>query len=112
MLQQRKDTEGAARAFAEADRLNKKKADAQAAAFALSMGRDKLARGDLPGALERLREAVRLAPADAQARYQLALALQRSGARAEAQPHLDEARRLAPWLAAEAVTKPTDGGHR
>jgi tetratricopeptide (TPR) repeat protein len=98
-LQQKKDAAAAAAAFAEADRLNRKKADAQASAFALSAGREKLARGDVDGALERLREAVRLAPDDAQAHYQLALALTRKGTATEAQSHLDVARRLAPWLA-------------
>ena len=48
---------------------------AQAASFALSAGKQKLANGDLDGALERLREAVRLAPDEPQAHYQLGLAL-------------------------------------
>ncbi len=52
----------------------------------------------LPGAIERFREAVRLSPDNAQARYQLALALQRTGARAEAQAQFAEAQRLAPYL--------------
>jgi tetratricopeptide (TPR) repeat protein len=100
-LQQKKDPAAAA-AFAEAERLNRKKADAQAAAFALGVGRQKLAAGDLEGALERLREAVRLAPDAPQAHHQLALALQRKGATEEARAHLATARRLAPWLAASA----------
>jgi Flp pilus assembly protein TadD len=100
VLQQKKDAAGAAAAFAAAEQLNRKKADAQAAEFARSAGLAKLAGGDLAGALERLREAVRLAPEDAQAHAQLARALQKAGARAEAEKHLTEARRLAPWLAA------------
>jgi Flp pilus assembly protein TadD len=98
ILQQRGDRSGAAAAFAEAERLNKKKADAQAAAFAASAGRSKLEKGDVAGAVASLREAARLAPEDAQARYQLALALRRSGARAEARREMAEARRLAPYL--------------
>jgi len=98
ILQQRGDREGAAGAFAEADRLNKKKADAQAAVFATSAGRGKLARGDVAGAVASFREAVRLAPADAQARYHLALALRKNGARTEARREMAEARRLAPYL--------------
>jgi len=43
---------------------------------------------------------VRLAPEQAQAQYQLGLALQKAGAVAEARKHLAEARRLAPYLAA------------
>jgi Flp pilus assembly protein TadD len=98
ILQQRGDREGAAAAFAEAERRNKKKADAQAAVFAASAGRSKLAKGDVAGAVASCREAVRLAPEDAQAHYQLALALRKSGARQEARRELAEARRLAPYL--------------
>jgi Flp pilus assembly protein TadD len=98
LLQQRGDREGAAAAFAEAERLNKRKADAQAAAFAASAGRSKLAKGDVAGAVASFRDAVRLAPDDAQARYQLALALRKTGARTEARREMAEARRLAPYL--------------
>jgi len=41
---------------------------------------------------------VRLAPEDARARYQLALALRKSGSVAEARREMAEARRLAPYL--------------
>jgi Flp pilus assembly protein TadD len=98
ILQQRGDREGAAAAFAEAERLNKKKADTQAAAFAASAGRTKIGQGDVVGAIASFREAARLAPEDAQAHYQLALALRKSGARAEARREMAEARRLAPYL--------------
>jgi len=98
ILQQRGDRAGAAAAFTEAERLNKKKSDAQAAAFAVSAGRSKLAKGDVAGAIASLREAARLAPEDAQARYQLALALRKTGARTEARREMAEARRLAPYL--------------
>jgi Flp pilus assembly protein TadD len=98
ILQQRGDRDGAAAAFAAAERLNKKKADAQAAAFAASAGRSKLGQGDVAGAVASFREAARLAPEDAQAHYQLALALRRSGARTEARREMAEARRLAPYL--------------
>jgi tetratricopeptide (TPR) repeat protein len=105
-LQQKQDAAGAAAAFAEAQRLNQKKANAQAAQFALAAARERLARGDLDGALARLREAVRLAPGDAQAHRQLALALAKKGAAAEAASHLAQARRLAPWLGAEPAPQP------
>ena len=98
ILQQRGDREGAAAAFAEAERLNQKKADVQAAAFAASAGRSKLASGDVPGAIASFRVAVRLAPEDAQAHYQLGLALRRTGALGEARRELAAARRLAPYL--------------
>ncbi|HYU43287.1 MAG TPA: tetratricopeptide repeat protein, partial [Vicinamibacteria bacterium] len=100
MLRQRGDAAGAAAAFAEADRLRKLKGDDQAATFAVSAGLEKLAAKDLAGAIASFREAVRLAPEQAQAQYQLGLALQKAGALAEARSHLAAARRLAPYLAA------------
>ena len=54
VLQRQKDADGSARAFAEADRLRKKKADAQAATFAMSTGAQKLAAGDVDGAIAQL----------------------------------------------------------
>ena len=64
----------------------------------MSAGRERLARSDLRGAIARFREAVRLAPEDAQAHYQLALALRRTGAAREARAEYETARRLAPYL--------------
>ena len=75
-------------AFAEADRLRKLKGDDQVATFAVSAGLKKLAAKDLPGAIASFREAVRLAPEQAQAQYQLGLALQKAGATVEARRHL------------------------
>jgi Tfp pilus assembly protein PilF len=92
------DNPGAAAAIAEAERLNRRKVDAQAAAFAVDLGKRRLASNDLPGSIKSLREAVRLAPSMADAHYQLALALRRQGSREEAQAHFATARRLAPWL--------------
>ncbi|HEV7499000.1 MAG TPA: tetratricopeptide repeat protein, partial [Vicinamibacteria bacterium] len=101
ILRQKGDAAGAEAAFAEAERLHKRTADDQAASFAVSAGAKKLAAGDLAGAIVSFREAVRLAPEQAQAHYQLGLALRRSrtaGAAAESRQHLAEARRLAPYL--------------
>ncbi len=98
MLQQSGDAGGAATAFAEAERLNRKKADAQASTFAVGVGLGKLKAGDIAGAIERFREAIRLAPENPQAHYQLALALQRTGDRVQARAHFAEAHRLAPYL--------------
>jgi Flp pilus assembly protein TadD len=64
----------------------------------VSVGVQKLKAGVYPGAIERFREAVRLAAENPQAHYQLALALRHTGARAEARVHFAEARRLAPHL--------------
>jgi tetratricopeptide (TPR) repeat protein len=96
-LQQRRDPAAAA-SLAEAERLNRKKADAQAAAFAVSAGRGKMGKGDVAGAITSFREAVRLAPENAEAHFQLGLALRKQGARGEARRHFEEARRLAPYL--------------
>ena len=56
----------------------------------------------MAGAIEKFREAIRLAPENARAHYQLGLALERTGARAEAQAHFAEAERLAPYLTTAA----------
>jgi Flp pilus assembly protein TadD len=98
MLQRRGDDAGAAQAFAEAERLNKRKADAQAATFAVSVGLGRLKAQDLAGAIERFRDAVRLAPDYPEAHYHLGIALQKAGSSREAKAHLAEARRLNPRL--------------
>ena len=51
MLQQKGDGPGANAARQEADRLARRKADAQASAFALSVGRQKLKSGDRAAAI-------------------------------------------------------------
>ena len=68
-----------------------RKADDQAATFAVSAGMKKLAAKDLTGAIASFREAVRLAPDHAQAQYQLGLALRKAGLLAEARRHLARA---------------------
>jgi tetratricopeptide (TPR) repeat protein len=55
MLAQAGDSEGAAAALAEAERLNRKKADAQASSFAVAVGLERLKAGDLAGAIDRAR---------------------------------------------------------
>ena len=77
---------------------NQKTAAAQASTFAVSVGKQKVKAGDYAGAIEKFREAVRLASENPQAHYQLALALRHTGNVAEARTHLAEARRLAPYL--------------
>jgi Flp pilus assembly protein TadD len=98
MLGQAGQQAEAAAAMQEAERLNRRKADEQASTFAVAVGIQKLEAKDIAGAIERFREAIRLFPENARARYQLALALQRTGARSEAQAQFAEARRLAPYL--------------
>ena len=101
---------GASAALAEAERLNAQKADEQAAAFALSRGADKLRQGDVRAAIVELKDAVRLAPHLARAHYQLALALRRQGAQADARAHFAEARRLAPWIEIPGVARRAGAG--
>jgi Flp pilus assembly protein TadD len=98
VLDARNDKTGAAAAFAEADRLNKRKAESQASVFAVNAGRELMKRGQLQPAIAKFRDAVRLAPDNPQAHYQLALALRSAGATADARAEFAEAIRLAPYL--------------
>ena len=93
-LQQQGDAPAARIAQAEADRLNRRKADAQASTFAVSVGQEMLKRGDRAGAIAQFREAVRLDGDNAAAHQALAQALQQAGAVQEAKRHFDEARKL------------------
>ena len=93
-----RDPAGASAALAEAERLNKLKADAQASIFAVNAGLERMKRDDVAAAIARFREAVQLAPDNAQAHYQLALALRRSGALEESRREFQAARRLLPYL--------------
>jgi Flp pilus assembly protein TadD len=92
------DPAGAASALAEAERLNKLKADTQASIFAVNAGVERLKHDDVAAALARFREAVRLAPDNAQAHYQLAIALRRTGALEQSRREFQMARRLSPFL--------------
>jgi cytochrome c-type biogenesis protein CcmH/NrfG len=94
ILQRRQDKPGSEKAFAEAARLRQKKADQQAATFAVSTGMKRLAEGDVAGAVAQLKEAVRLDAQNPQAQYQLGRALQQSGETGQAKMAFDEARRL------------------
>ncbi len=66
--------------------------------FAVHAGLEMMKRGAIARAIEKFREGVRLAPDNAQAHYQLAMALRRTGARAEAAAEFETARRLTPSL--------------
>ena len=115
-LQQKGDGAGARAAYEEAERLNRRKADAQASTFAVSVGVEKLKTGNRKAAIEQFREAVKLAADNPQAHYQLALAL-RLTAPGEARQHFEDARRLAPYLrspgtpAAECTAAHAAGRH-
>jgi protein O-GlcNAc transferase len=98
VLQQKGDGPGANAAHREADRLARRKADGQASTFAVSVGRQKLKSGDRAAAIAHFREAIKLAPDNAEAHHALALALQQTGAVAEARQHFEQAHKLAPYL--------------
>jgi Flp pilus assembly protein TadD len=97
-----RDPSGAAAALAEAERLTRLKADGQASVFAVNAGVERLKRADVAAAIARFREAVRLAPDNAEAHYQLAMALRRTGALEESRRELQTARRLSPLLKTRA----------
>jgi Flp pilus assembly protein TadD len=101
-LQQKGDVDGARAAREEADRLNKRKADAQASAFALSAGQKMIKTGDRAGGIAKFREAIRLASDNAEAHFALATALEQAGASAEARQHYAEARKLTKRLPEKA----------
>src|SRR6185295_6529409 len=61
-LRQEGQDQAAAAALAEADRLDRKTADAQASSFAVSVGVEKMSAGDYAAAIARFREAIQLAP--------------------------------------------------
>jgi tetratricopeptide (TPR) repeat protein len=84
--------------IAEAERLTRKAADAQASTFAVSVGERLAKSGDYAGAITRFREALALADDNPQAHYQLALALRKTGATEEARRHFEAANKLAPYL--------------
>jgi Flp pilus assembly protein TadD len=98
LLRRRGEAEAARAELHEAERLRKRKADQQAAAFAIDLGQRQLAGNDLAGAIQSFRDAVRLAPDDPQAHLRLSRALETQGHKEEARTHRDEAYRLAPYL--------------
>ena len=98
LLREKHDEEGAAAALAQAERLNRRKADAQASVFAVNAGVNELKKPDVPAAIAKFRDAIALAPDNAQAHFQLALALRRVGKPEEARAEFEAARRLAPYL--------------
>jgi Tfp pilus assembly protein PilF len=99
VLRRRSAAEAASAELREAERLRQKKADQQAATFAIELGTRRLASRDLAGATESFREAVRLAPADPQAHLHLALCARDAGAtRTRRAPTARRPYRLAPYL--------------
>src|SRR5262249_20166145 len=95
-LRQKGDIESARAQFAEGARLKKRKADLQAATFAINTGLARLKAGDVDPAIERFEAAVKLVPDDATAHYHLARALLKKGRREAAQVEYQKARELNP----------------
>jgi len=97
-LQARHDPAGASAAFVEAERLKQSEGGRAGGGFRRQRGLERLKRNDLTAAIARFREAVRLDADNAQAHFQLALALRRSGALGSPVKSCQVARRLAPHL--------------
>ena len=97
-LRQKGETAAAQVEFQEARRLNKLKADMQAAVFSTNTGIALLKEGKLAEAIERLESAISSDPTNAQAHYHLALALIQKGDRTRAAAAYERAKQLDPRL--------------
>src|SRR5262249_19170530 len=97
-FRQKGDMESARSQFLEAAKLNKKKADMQAAMFAANSGRARLKEGNIDAAIERLQAAIKLFSDDARTHYDLARALWRKGQKEAAQAEYEKAKQLDPRL--------------
>ncbi|HET6890917.1 MAG TPA: tetratricopeptide repeat protein, partial [Pyrinomonadaceae bacterium] len=95
-LSRKGDKEAARVEFQEAARLNKLKSNMQAGMFATNTGIAFLKEGKVAAAIERFQAAVELDPTNAQALYNLATALQRSGQRQAARAAYQKAKELDP----------------
>jgi Flp pilus assembly protein TadD len=98
LLARRGDAAGSGAALAESERLRARLRDRQASTFALAAGETQLARGDLAGALGKLREALRLDADNARAHYLSGVVLRRQGHVAAAREAFAAAQRIAPWM--------------
>jgi Flp pilus assembly protein TadD len=78
--------------------LSKETNNQQAALFATNSGKRLLNAGDLDGAISQFKSAIQAVPGYAPAHFQLGLALQRKGERAESVREFQRARELDPHL--------------
>src|SRR5260221_3254 len=98
VLRQLGDNEGAAAESKKGTEIGKEKTNQQAALFATNSGKRLLTVGDLEGAIAQFRSAIQALPSYAPAHFQLGLALQRKGDKAESTLELQKARELDPRL--------------
>jgi tetratricopeptide (TPR) repeat protein len=98
VLRQLGDNEGAAAESKRGTEIGKEKTNQQAALFATNSGKRLLNVGDLEGAIAQFRSAIQALPSYAPAHFQLGLALQRKGDKAESARELQKARELDPRL--------------
>lgn len=98
MLRQLGDREGAAAESKAGAEIGKEKTNQQAALFATNSGKRLLNAGDLEGAISQFQAAIRALPGYAPAHFQLGLALQRKGDKAESAREFQKARELDPRL--------------
>jgi Flp pilus assembly protein TadD len=98
VLRQLGDNEGAAAESKAGTEISKEKNNQQAALFATNSGKRLLSAGDLEGAISQFKSAIQALPNFAPAHFQLGLALQRKGDKAESAREFQKARELNPRL--------------
>jgi Flp pilus assembly protein TadD len=90
------DTAGADAEAQTGEALAKAKTNQQGALFSLNSGKRLLNAGDLDGAISQFERATQLSPDSAEAHYQLAVALSRSGKTTDAAMEYSRAAKLDP----------------
>jgi Flp pilus assembly protein TadD len=98
VLRQLGDTEGASAESKAGAEIGKQKNNQQAALFATNSGKRLLNAGDLEGAISQFKSAIQSLPGYAPAHFQLGLALQRKGEKAESVHEFQKAHELDPRL--------------
>jgi tetratricopeptide (TPR) repeat protein len=98
VLRQLGDNEGAAAESKAGAELGKEKNNQQTALFATNSGKRLLNAGDLEGAISQFKSAIQAVPSYAPAHFQLGLALQRKGDKAESAREFLKAYELDPRL--------------
>ena len=102
VLRQLGDAAGAAAESRAGEQIAREKTNLQAATFATNSGRRLLNLGDLEGAVSQFHSAIKLVPTYAPAHYQLGIALQQKGEKAEATQEFQRAAELDPRLRSPA----------
>jgi Tfp pilus assembly protein PilF len=103
VYRQKRDAAQAQQEFQKAEELNQAKMNLQAATLATNTGTRQLGQGDVDGAIEKSRAALKLRPDFAPAHFQLARALRQKGNAAEAEEEFEKALQLRPHLKAPPV---------